>query len=391
LSHERELLNGIAARQIDQINRAIVKSASEQKLKGVLMTGSVARKEAAIVAGRNGAVHWLSDVEYVAIGPAQPPETSAAIKEKLAAATAGPAMSVGIKVDIGVTSLNSLARLRDSIFARELRANGKLLWGDPQEIRLPTSIDNRALRRDALRLLNNRIIEQLEARVRYERGESSANETRFAIQKLWLDLGTSLSVFLDCYQPSYTGRMKALEARRATLIHELGALAVVLSARLREATAARLSVAPSDLSAEVDFRTLWRALADVWRWEGRALTGKVVSLDDWKDIPRCLRRAHSLNHCVRDYYRAARRTGLVRRLSPYSTRPILASGCPGNAIYAAGCLLLFFWEAIEAGTPTGHRAHCFANLLLHGTTASCDIRDTAVRLCDAWKLHLRAA
>jgi hypothetical protein len=54
-------------------------------------------------------------------------------------------------------------------------------------------------------------------------------------------------------------------------------------------------------------------------------------------------------------------------------------------------LLLFFWEAIEAGTPTGHRAHCFANLLLHGTTASRDIRDTAVRLCDAWKLHLRAA
>ena len=307
------------------------------------------------------------------------------------AAAASAVDSLGIQVDIGVTSLDRLARLRDSIFAREIAANGKLLWGDPKQIDLPTAIDTHDLRKDGLRLLNNRIIEQLETRVKYEQGEASALMTRFAIQKLWLDLGTSLSIFTQCYQPSYAGRLKALEARRSALDNELGPLAEVLLGHLREATGARFEAAPPYFNLDTEFKCSWHALAQLWIWEGNVLTGETVSLDDWSDIPKCLRRASSFHSCVRDYYRTIKRTQLRESLSWLSIRPILMSGCPGNAIYAAGCLLLFFWEAIEARTRAGLCAMDFANRLLRANSGSSDIRNTALRVCGAWKLHLRAA
>ena len=64
---------------------------------------------------------------------------------------------------------------------------------------------------DAFRLLNNRIIEQIAVRSEYADRTSDSTATAYSLAKFWIDLGTSLSVFLGCYRPGYRSRQKPVE------------------------------------------------------------------------------------------------------------------------------------------------------------------------------------
>src|SRR4029077_6576207 len=62
---------------------------------------------------------------------------------------------------------------------------------------------------DALRLLSNRIMELIPPRLKLADG-AQGNDLAYALNKFWLDAGTSLSVFLNCYQPNYAERSRAV-------------------------------------------------------------------------------------------------------------------------------------------------------------------------------------
>jgi hypothetical protein len=388
---ERENLDIIVANTIDQLNSEIATVAEKRKLIGVLLTGSFARKEGTLLRERDGSVRWLSDIEYLVIAPGRGVRCKEALRQSLAKATASSTKQIGVKVDFGIIGAARLPKLRDSIFARELAANAKLIWGDARTIVLPTKTCAQDLRRDGLRLLNNRIVEQLKLRVRYEQGQSPALETFFAIQKLWQDIGTLLSILLGCYQPSYARRMEALERSRGAMRNELGRCSEKLLSNIRTATSARFGSFAPNFDLDHQFQDSWRAAAGAWKWGNERLTGREVSLEDWKAIPKCFRRASSITHRARDFYRVLRSADGAPRLTRSSIRPVLASGCLGNAVYAAGCLLFLFWHSIKSGTEDGLRALEFAGGVLHRRFATSELHGAALSIYDAWEQHLRFA
>lgn len=388
--HDGETLDVVAAKAIDQLNSEIAIEAEKLGLVGILLTGSFARREGTLIREPDGSIQWLSDIEYVAIVPPRALRNSEAIKQTLAKALASSANKLAAKVDFGVIGADVLPKLRDSIFARELAANAKLIWGNPRTIVLPTTTCENDFRRDGLRLLHNRIVEQLELRVRYEQGQSPALETYFAIQKLWQDIGTSLSIFLNCYQPSYRRRLEALEGSRYAMWKELGRCSDRLLVSIRTATLARFGSFAPNFDFENQFRDSWRVAAGVWKWENKSFTGREVSLKDWKAIPRCIRRATSISSWAHDYYKALRSAGRAIRPTRTSIRPALASGSPGNAIYAAACLLFIFWDSIKTGTEDGLRAIEFAGRVLHRRSAAAELHSVARSIYDVWRQHLRA-
>jgi hypothetical protein len=382
---ERQNLNIVAANAIDQLNSYVAVEAEHLGLIGILLTGSFARKEGTLICERNGSTRWLSDIEYLAIVPGRGPRDKEAVGQSLVKATASLTKQIGVKVDFGVIGADRLPKLRDSIFARELTANAKLIWGDSRQIMLPAKTCAEDLRRDGLRLLQNRIVEQLETRVRHEQRRSLGIETFVAIQKLWQDIGTSLAIFLGCYQPSYMRRLEALERNRCAMRNEFGRYSDGLLSNVRTATLARFGTFPPYFDLENQLRESWQAAAGVWKWGNERLTRRKVSLEDWKAIAKCIRRATLVTFWARDYYRALRNVRDASRLTRISIRPALASGCPGNAIYAAGCLLFVFWDSIRSGTDDGLSAIEFAGRVLHRRFAASELHSAALSIYDAWK------
>ena len=105
-----------------------------------------------------------------------------------------------------------MLRLRPTIFTRELCENAKLLWGDPAGFRSAAPPGGQTISKyDAFRLLNNRIIEQIAVRSEYTDRKSDTTAMAYSLTKFWIDLGTSLSVFLGCYRPGYRSRQTPVE------------------------------------------------------------------------------------------------------------------------------------------------------------------------------------
>ena len=117
----------------------------------------------------------------------------------------------GIKVELRAILTERMLRLRPTIFTRELCEHAKLLWGDPAAIPIPPapSSGEAISKHDAFRLLNNRIIEQIAVRSEYADRNSDSTATAYSLAKFWIDLGTSLSVFLGCYRARISEQAKA--------------------------------------------------------------------------------------------------------------------------------------------------------------------------------------
>src|SRR5262249_16389506 len=121
----------------------------------------------------------------------------------------------GLHIELSPILANRLRSLRPSIFAAELIEHGKLLRRfDDEEIPMPRRFDvtPAILGRDALRLLNNRIMEQV-ADLASKTAPSPYEE--YLASKFWIELGTSLSVFLGCYRTTYKSRYVALQSALA--------------------------------------------------------------------------------------------------------------------------------------------------------------------------------
>jgi hypothetical protein len=222
---------------------------SPQTLVGVVLTGSFARGEGSVMSV-GGRLKVLGDIEFFVV------LAGAADYRRLRAemATWGPmaAAALGgdrIRADIefGPVHVDYLRRrAHPSIFMYDLRHHGKVLCGPADLLEAIPAFGAEAIpREDALRLLLNRTIEQLDA---YDRLATVEGETFLDVAyqrvKIVLDLAGSALAFSGTHCASYGQRPAAL----ARLIKETPSLARRLPASFERDLAAstRAKLSPDD-------------------------------------------------------------------------------------------------------------------------------------------------
>jgi len=260
------------------------------RLVGLILTGSFSRGEGTVVAV-NGHLRVLGDIEFLVVLPRRRDER--ALRPALArwSREAGAALGApDLLVDLEFGPVDE-AYLRHktppSIFVHDLRAHGRVVWG-PRDLlqRIPPFPTAAIPREDALHLLFNRTIEQLDAwdRVDTLHGEALL-DAAYQRLKLRLDLAGSALAFAGRHVTSYTERPRAF----AALLDREPALAALLPPGfeddLARAAAAKVSPDPDELlpPGPEDAQRKWvreqiaagvPAVSALLRWElGRLLGG----------------------------------------------------------------------------------------------------------------------
>jgi hypothetical protein len=350
---------GDAARDLEHVSRLVREATRSFPVMGLILTGSVARGEGTLIADQKTGTRWLGDLECLLITPGGRRTSTRQIDDTLHAVETELNNDFrerrrGLKIGVTRMVASRLALLRRSIFNREFLEHGKLLWGTPSALPMPswwTAGTHEVPLSDALRLLNNRTIQQITARMTQETGSAQPLSAEYAISKYWIELATSLSVFLGCYRTTYRERQTAIESLLVSRPEIFGSeFSKLLVARLREAMAVKFGQTPQVLgSACQGFDEVARAASRVWYWETARMLGADSDDSDWRSVISRLRRLETTSQRARDWMRLLVRNRALRRPTSYTIRTVkaaLRAGSLGNAIYASGCLLEFFWDEI---------------------------------------------
>jgi hypothetical protein len=374
-------------------------SAAAPSVAGVLLTGSFARGEGTVIRDPRTSSRWLSDVECLVVvrgGIVSTPEIRRSMRQiELDTNSDRGNAERGIKVELRAILTQGMVRLRPAIFTRELCEHAKLLWGNPAAIPIPRtpSSGETISKYDAFRLLNNRIIEQIAVRSQYADRASDSTAIAYSLAKFWIDLGTSLSVFLGCYQPGYRSRQKpvedALYAHREILGAEMCSRLIL---RFRNAMAQKLGQSgfPSEDPAG-EFSEAVEIARATWNWESGQLVGTSTAAGDWRGIFARLSSLETGAQRVRDWARLLRRPSRLRALGPRAIVAAARAGSLATLIYGTGCVLDFFWDEIGSGTGRGKEiaiALCPA-LNVRADGASERRRMLTRATLGAWERHLR--
>jgi hypothetical protein len=363
-------------------------------LRAVVLTGSLARDEGTFV-GRGHERSLLGDAEFLLVFRERTALPRPDVVAKLVRAVEDGLGKAGIRGTIGLSPCHAryLRELRAQIFAYELRACGRVVWGDPDVLaHVPPLAAADIDRVDAWRLLCNRLVEQLESVARSDGAEGSLDPAlRYHTAKLWLDMATSLLVFTGGYEPTYRGRansLSALAARPAALSDAPFDLPRFAS-RVRACTRFKLGVGTA---ADLDETGSWREAVvqarELWRWELLRLTGAPADASDRALRERWMRRQRLASR-ARGWAYAARRHGWHRswRHWPRWAR-LFRRGSPRDWIYAAATELLFAL-ATPAGGMTGQRPLALGDvarsLPVYDAAAGGGWRETAAQIYDGYR------
>ncbi len=348
-------------RELELMLERVRNCAAAASVAGVLLTGSFARGEGTVIPNPRTKSRWLSDVECLVVvrgGVVSNREIRRSLRQveldtNSDCANAGR----GIKVELSPILTRRMARMRPAIFTRELCEHAKLLWGDPAVIpvpRVPSSGDA-IPQRDAFRLLNNRIIEQIAVRSEYADRVSDSTAIAYSLAKFWIDLGTSLSVFLGCYRPGYQSRQKLVEDALRAHQEILGAeMCGRFISRFRNAMAQKLGQTgfPSgDLAYE--FTEAVEIARATWDWESGQLLGTKTAAGDWRGIFARLSSLETAAQRLRDWARVFRQPSGLRQLGPRAMLAAARVGSLATLIYGTGCVIDFFWDEIGSGSGRG--------------------------------------
>jgi hypothetical protein len=218
------------------------------RLVAVVLTGSFARGEGS-VASVAGGLRVLGDIEFFVVlaraSDYRRLRPAMATWGPIAAGTLG-AGRIRADLEFGPVHVGYLRRAGPSIFVHDLRRHGKVLWGPDDLLEQMPAFGAEAIpREDALRLLLNRTIEQLEAYDRVATLEDDAMlDVAYQQLKIVLDLAGSALAFGGQHCASYAER----PARFARLVRETPSLERRLPAGVSRdlAHAAAMKLAPDD-------------------------------------------------------------------------------------------------------------------------------------------------
>lgn len=194
-------------------------------IEAIILTGSLARLEATLLV-ELPFLRLLGDVEClvivkdkVQVGGARKRLSALAESASLEFAHEG----FEAKCDLVPAHVNYLTdAIRPSIFAYDLKAHGKVVFGDPTILHKVKDFPVSAIpREDAVRLTMNRLVELF-----IMAGGTAADPlaTAYHFVKVMLDLAGSLQAFEGCYISSYADRASRFEEFAATHENILDAL-----------------------------------------------------------------------------------------------------------------------------------------------------------------------
>jgi len=388
-----------AVLRLRRVIDAVVQGAAGFAPLGVIVVGSAARGEALIV-GERRLRRWLSDLQCIVVIPRRARASRDQLETALAAIAARLEIEArshddAVQIKLWPVAAAALAATGPTLFACELVAHGKLVWGRPNEIALPTWPPGTDVpdTGEAFRLLNNRIVEQVALRVRHADGWADAIEAGYGLAKYWTELATSLSLHLGCYRPNLRERVFAVET---ALVADAGARAAVvgndLLRKLDDAILLRTGkLDPARWPSAADFEDSARFAASLWHLESAALAGASADegCDDWRTVVRRMRRAAGTTGMLRDWMRwlfvADDGARELRRAAA-----ALDVGSPTNALYAAGCLLHFYWSELSDSDAELARA-LRAAFNARAASGAALRRELAARALAAWESFLRRA
>jgi hypothetical protein len=387
--------------ELEMLLERVRDCAAAPSVAGVLLTGSFARGEGTVIAHPRTNSRWLSDVECLVVvrgGVVATREIQRSMRQVEQEINSDSSTAArGIKVELRAILTEGMLRLRPAIFTRELCEHAKLIWGDPTAIPVPRvpSGEEAISKRDAFRLLNNRIIEQIAVRSEYADGAADSIATSYSLAKFWIDLGTSLSVFLGCYLPGYRSRQKPFEDALRAHPEILGAeMSGRLISHFRSAMAQKLGQAgfsSSDLGYE--FSEAVEIASAAWTWESDQLLGTNTGAGDWHRIFARLNSVETTAQRFRDWGRLFRQPSRLRQVGLRAMLAAARVGSLATLIYGSGCVLDFFWDEIGSGSDSGTEmaSELCRALAVVANDASERRRLLTRATLGAWERHLRFA
>ena len=328
------------------------RDAFAEALAAVILTGSVARGEGTWAREEDG---WslLGDAEFLLLFREDHHLPRTVEVDAVVALIQDRLRGRRLRCEITLAPCHDgyLRGLRPSIFAYELRACGRVVWGDPDAIRAVPCFPAQAIpREDAWRLLSNRLVEQLEPLAgAWPRSDELPAAARYRANKLYLDMATSLLVCVGAYAPSYHERSEALDrlARDARPTADLP-LAVPEFAR-KVAASTRFKLDPAagvGLDSWAEWSEAILQARQLWRWETAVLARAPAAASDDTLRERWM-GAQPWPMRLRGWLYVARAEGSARswRCWPRWAR-LARRGSPRHCVYAAATEVLF---ALAAG------------------------------------------
>jgi hypothetical protein len=320
-------------------------------LRTLLLTGSVARDETTVLAHPNG---WrvLGDADFMAVFQRHAPLPAAGVVAALTAKCESDLRAAGVVVHVGMAVVHDdyFRRLPAHIFTYELRCCGRIICGDDNPLELIPHFPASAIdKEDAWRLLANRTIECLELHLSSNPSEAqgappdvnpaaASDELHYRAVKLFLDMATSLLVFLGAYEPSYGQRAQRLQ-RLAERPEEQAALPFGLqgfSERVSECTRWKVAGGEADgnSGAEISREALAYA-CQLWRWELAQLTSAAPEASP-EILFAAVAARQNAPRKLRGWLYVARRVGWLRGVRSWPRWLAMAPRCtPRYYIYEA--------------------------------------------------------
>ncbi len=310
------------------------------RLRAIVLTGSLARDEATwVVDGDQARV--LGDAEFLLVFADRARLPAAYDVHNLGRQMEHRLDRRAVQCPMRFTAVHGgyLRALPPHIFTYELQTCGQVVWGESGILSLiPRFAPADISLEDAWRLLCNRLVEHLE--IASENAPvlgSTRPDAQYRTAKLYLDMATSLLVFLGVYEPTYRQREASLR-RLAAGGMRTGDLPFPLpefARRVSECTRWKLDGGEPGQGSPGSWEDANRVARLLWRWELARLTGGSAELSDsalldsWIRTQPVAKRLRGWLHVLRKYgwHRGWRQWPRWARLARL--------GSPRQCVYAA--------------------------------------------------------
>jgi hypothetical protein len=267
-------------------------------LRSIILSGSLARDEGTFI---NEGDAWtaLGDAEFFLIFDEAHALPGTSVTASAARNIEGRLGVQGINTHVELSAVHPeyLRKLPPYILTFELMTKGVIIWGDHSVLSLiPPFASTDIVLEDAWRLLANRIVEQLDLLATPKPPlDATALFPHYRTVKFFLDMATSLLVFLRAYQPTYRQRAEALRLlvdrlpATQTLPFSIRDFTQIVSActRFKLQQAARVSL--EDQASVPLWEEAVSYARQLWRWELAQLTGCQRDLSDSEAMRRWMR------------------------------------------------------------------------------------------------------
>lgn len=322
-------------------------------LKTLISTGSLARDEATITCKQESQA-VCGDAEFMLVFKEKVTLPSAAALNGVRQQIENDLLQrkIECKIDLSAVHPAYFQRLPAHIFTYELKHCGRVIAGDETILQcIPDYSADELSREDAWRLLCNRLIEVLECaeELSGERGPFSS-ELQYRIVKLYLDMATSVLVFVGAYAPSYRERRDAMLRLAGQKIQaekfpfEIDQFADLVA----DCTAEKLLPhARETRQIDLSRRTAIQTAHALWRWELAELAGGKSLGDDYSLFNQWMEMQPSWKR-IRGWLYVVRACGWQRSFRLWPRWWSLRKASPRHWIYLVASSLLFQAEDVKS-------------------------------------------